>query len=221
MSYKFDFHVHSKYSYDSISFLKKILKTAKKKGLSGIAITDHETIQGAIKLFKINKDKNFKIIIGSEIKTECGDVIGLFLKKEIKSRECFEVIKEIKLQGGIVVLPHPFKKTSKLTQELLSKVDVIEVFNSRLNKEQNQKAQKLAQEMRKPGISGSDAHLISEIGNSYVTFNNISEIKERILKGDCIIYGISSPKYVHYVSAFIGNCRKGSLGKTIFKMVFK
>lgn len=73
---KFDLHVHTKYSKDSLLNPKTVLKIAKKKGLNGIAITDYNTIKGALATQKINDDENFTVIVGSEIKTEYGDTIG-------------------------------------------------------------------------------------------------------------------------------------------------
>ena len=105
----FDFHIHSKFSYDSLLSPKRIVRVAKKRGLDGIAITDHDTIKGALEASKFND--SIYVIIGSEIRTEKGDVIGLFLNEEITSKYFDEVVDEIKSQGGLVVLPHPYKKT--------------------------------------------------------------------------------------------------------------
>ena len=95
----FDLHIHSKYSFDSISEPKKIIKVAKNMGLNGVAITDHNTTKGGLEAKKINRDHDFLVIVGSEISTEIGDITGLFLSEEIKSRNSMEVIEEIKKQG--------------------------------------------------------------------------------------------------------------------------
>ncbi len=80
----FDLHIHSKYSHDSYLSPPQIIKIAEKRGLDGIAITDHNTLKGGIETSKINNKDDFIVIVGSEIKTEYGDVIGLFLNEEIK-----------------------------------------------------------------------------------------------------------------------------------------
>jgi len=72
---KLDLHIHSKYSKDSLLKPETILKVAKKRGLGGIAVTDHNTIKGGLFTQKINDDKNFVVIVGSDIKTEYGDII--------------------------------------------------------------------------------------------------------------------------------------------------
>ena len=134
MVHKFDFHVHTKYSYDCISSPRLVLNKAKKIGLRGIAITDHETMNGAFEIRRLNKNPNFVVILGEEIKTEQGDIIGLFLTTPIKTRKCIDVIKEIKSQRGIVVIPHPFKKKSFVNKKILTNVDIIEIFNSKTKK---------------------------------------------------------------------------------------
>ena len=102
---KYDIHIHSKYSSDGILDLEEIVKISKKKGLDGIAITDHNTIKGGSEARKYETD-DFEIVIGSEISTERGDVIGLFLSEEIRSNDFYRVILEIKEQNGIIVLKH-------------------------------------------------------------------------------------------------------------------
>ncbi len=131
---KYDLHVHSKYSVDGFVEPEVIVKTARKKGLSGVAVTDHNTIQGGLKAVKYETD-DFKIIVGSEIETDRGEVIGLFLSEEIKSHSFQDVIQEIKSQNGLVIIPHPFDTIRgngiMPTVEDVPSVDCIEVYNSR------------------------------------------------------------------------------------------
>lgn len=172
----FDLHIHSSYSYDSILKPRKIIDVAIKKGLDGIAITDHNTIQGGLEARNINKDPNLVVIVGCEIYTDIGDIIGLFLEQEIKSRDHMGVIREIKDQGGIVVLPHPYR-SHKLNPQLIENVDAIEAFNSINNESENIKASKLAEKYKKPILAGSDAHFASEIGNATSAIDGSLEIK--------------------------------------------
>jgi len=158
-----DLHIHSKYSPDSISEPKNILKAAHKNGLSGVAITDHDTITGGVEAKKANKDKEFEVIVGCEVRTELGDVVGLFLNGDIKSRIFEEVLEEIHDQNGIVVLPHPYKGHTKI-EESAREVDVIECFNSRTTIENNDMAVQLQEKIGVPGIAVSDAHFCSEVG---------------------------------------------------------
>ena len=221
----FDFHLHSKFSYDSLLSPKRIVHIAEKRRLDGIAITDHNTIKGALEASKLNN--SMYVIIGSEIETEIGDIIGLFLNEEITSKHFDEVVDEIKSQDGLVVLPHPYKKNRDIQNELLRKVDLIETLNGRLSPELNHKAQTLAKNSGIPIIGGSDAHISASIGSVKTLFNcerhaieNVEDIKRLLLEGDAKVVGRESPRYVHYFSATVGNVRKGNflhLGKLVVK----
>lgn len=161
---KFDLHIHSKYSYDCFMNSKTIISSAKRRGLSGIAVTDHNTVKGGLAVKEINSDADFTVIVGSETRTEFGDIIGLYLKYEITGYMFAEVYKAIKAQDGLVVLAHPYRKGKVLPEDLLKYVDYIEGFNARSPRSLNQKAQELAEKHHIPMIAGSDAHTPSEIG---------------------------------------------------------
>jgi predicted metal-dependent phosphoesterase TrpH len=165
---KYDLHVHSIYSKDSFLRPEIILKVAKKKGLDGVAITDHNTIKGAMAARKINEDRDFTVIVGTEIKTEYGDVIGIYLQDEIRSRLFSEVVEEIKRQGGYTILAHPYRQY-RSPEALISKVDLVEAFNSRSRKYQNARSHNLALTYDKLFTAGSDAHLGFEIGRGVVS----------------------------------------------------
>jgi predicted metal-dependent phosphoesterase TrpH len=176
---KIDLHIHSKYSGDSRMEPADILKTAEKAGLDGIAITDHNTIKGGLEAGKIKSD--IEVIVGSEIRTDRGEVIGYFLNTEIEKRELFEVIDAIKEQGGTVCIPHPFDlfRIYKLKPEedVLKSVDCIEVLNSRcILGASNKKARILAEEHGLGMTAGSDAHTPSEIGTSGVVVDSPEEV---------------------------------------------
>ncbi|RKX69441.1 hypothetical protein DRP53_08170 [candidate division WOR-3 bacterium] len=211
----FDLHIHSKYSLDSISEVRDIIATAKRRGLNGIAITDHNTIKGAVEAKMINTDKDFVVIIGAEIATEIGDIIGLFLKEEITARNFAGVIEEIHRQGGIAVLPHPYKG-HKLDDSVLEKIDVIEVFNSRQSEDGNRKAMKLAERYKKPMVAGSDAHFLSEIGAGRVIINS-PDIRNEILNGKVELITNYTPSYGEFFSQVIKFIKSGEYVK-IFRL---
>jgi predicted metal-dependent phosphoesterase TrpH len=190
---KFDLHIHSKHSYDSFLNPEKIIKIAKRNGLDGIAITDHNTIKGGIEALKVNDEEEFQVIVGAEIKTEYDDIIGLFLNEEIRTRRFEEVIEEIKSNGGLSVLPHPYRKY-KFPEEIVDKVDIVEAFNSRSKKEGNEMAYELAKKFKKPMTAGSDAHLGFEIGRGRTIVN--SEVKEALKNGETEIEGKESNYYL-------------------------
>lgn len=175
MKLKLDLHLHTNSSPDCGMILSKIIRIAKKRGLGGIAITDHDSFEEFSKT--INNSKEVLVIRGMEIKTEIGDVLALFLKEEIKSRGFKEVSKEVKKQGGILIVPHP-AVGHILTEDVLKNADAIEIFNSRLNESANKFAEDLAKKIKKPGIASSDAHTYWEIGSSYI----IVDVKEKSFK---------------------------------------
>jgi hypothetical protein len=174
---KYDLHNHTHYSPCSNLKPEILLKIAKKKGMNGIAVTDHNTIKGALKAKKLNKDKEFEVIIGDEVKTNYGDVLAYYLQKEIKSRDFFSVIDEIKAQGGLIAVAHPFRisinpkhKFRYPLEKIRDKIDAIECFNARMLPGNNEKAQRVAKKLNIPGIAGSDAHFKFEIGRAYTVF---------------------------------------------------
>lgn len=182
------FHIHTKYSFDTLMSPASIIKYIKSAGLDFAAITDHDTIKGAV---EANEIGDIPIIIGAEYFTDKGDVIGLFLTKEIETRKSTEVIAEIRKQGGIVVLPHPCRE-HKLDEELLSSVDIIEVFNSKCSVKENQFAEELAEKYKKLRIAGSDAHFLKQLCLTEITLGNSKDMKEALRDGD---FNISKTLY--------------------------
>lgn len=204
---KFDLHIHSKYSNDSFLSPEKIIKIAKKKGLNGVAITDHNTIRGrgGIEALKINDNKDFRVIAGAEINTEYGDIIGLFLGEEIKTRRFEGVLEEIRSQGRLSILAHPFRKY-KNPGDIVDKLDLIEAFNARSVKEKNKKAYILSKEFEKPITAGSDAHLGFEIGGAMTIVND--DVNTALKKGETKIEGGESSYYlVHGLSVAMEDVR--------------
>ena len=214
--YNLDLHVHSMYSHDSNLQPERIIKLSKKRGLSGIAITDHNTMEGAIKM-KCLAGNDFMVIPGSEISTDKGDVIGLFLNENIKSRRFMEVIDAIKDQGGISILPHPYKNKFADPVELIKNVDLVEVMNARISKNLNEKASILSKKVGKSIIAGSDAHTSFEIGRvqsiltSEQNFSNIEDVKKYLLHGKINIWGKESPFHIRMLSTGIGKYNKDGI----------
>ena len=170
----FDWHIHSKYSSDSLMSPEKIIRVAQQRGFNCIAITDHNSIKGAVEA-KQYENKKMKILIGEEIITNLGELIGVNIKKEIQEKEFFKALDEIKEQGGISILPHPYKG-HKDVEKIAKHVDIIEAYNSRLTKKLNNKARLLAGKFNKPFLAGSDAHFYCDIGNSRNLLNNCFSI---------------------------------------------
>jgi predicted metal-dependent phosphoesterase TrpH len=173
-----DFHVHTRRSYDSRMTPERILSVAKKRGLDGIVVCDHNTIRGGEETRKANLDPGFTVIVGAEIATDAGDVTGIFLTREITSRRFPDVAREIKAQGGKVILNHPYKGHD-LSKVDFALVDFIEAYNARLDERENRRALELARQHGIPVVAGSDAHLYAEIGNGRTELSDLQtfEIK--------------------------------------------
>ncbi len=192
-----DFHTHTYHSYDSLMRPARILHLAKERGLNGIVISDHNTIKGGLECSALNMDSDFKVIVGSEIKTSVGDITGLNLKEEITAYYFSEVIEQIKKQDGLVLLVHPYYH-HKLNEIDYSTIDLIEGYNARVPKDKNELAIALAKEHKIPFVAGSDAHLYNEIANCRTYFddmNNLllplnSEFKRNKFYSDVISQGI-------------------------------
>lgn len=165
-----DLHIHTKYSFDSLMEPKRILKRARAVGLERIAITDHGTIKGALEAKKMaTNDCGVEVIVGEEIGTTIGDIIGLNLKEEIPSGRDIEwkwVLEQINEQGGISILPHPYRDHRGDIGEVALHVDAIETWNSRCTTKQNILAVGLVYEVTAVPVAGSDAHFYSEIGRA-------------------------------------------------------
>lgn len=185
-----ELHIHSCFSHDSLMSPRGILRSAAAKGIGGIAVTDHNTIQGGVAAQETREDRDPLVIVGSEVSTDAGDLIGLFLREEIRSRSWRSVVEEIRSQGGIVVLPHPFRG-HRLSDDLVSSVDAVETFNSRSGARENLLAVALAERFRKPPVAGSDAHLYCEIGLGRTVVDD-EDIRGAILKGHVMVGECSS-----------------------------
>lgn len=183
----FDLHTHTNHS-PKCGFMRpeQLVKKAIVCGLDGIAVTDHNTIKGALKA-KHFENNDFKVIVGCEVTTNAGEIMGIFLEQEIESSDPVEVIEEIHDQGGLAIIPHPFDKfrSSRFVdiEQIINMVDGLEVFNSRcIKKESNDIARQYAINIqRKQSLSmvgGSDAHFPGEVGNAYTEISCLSEDKD-------------------------------------------
>ena len=198
---KVDLHVHTIYSYDSLLSLRTLVKACKRRCINCIAVTDHNTIEGALKM----RAYPIKVIIGEEITTKDGEIIGLFLNEEIpRNLSVQETIDKIKEQDGIVYIPHPFDRMRKSRlrisdDNIWRQANIIEVFNSRcIFQEDNRKALNFAEVTGSLRGYGSDAHTNIEVGNTYVKMVDFYSRKE-FLKNlkDGIPYCKRSPILVH------------------------
>lgn len=177
---KLDMHTHCEYSPDSRTPVVVQARRIKEVGLDVVCATDHDTIDGALRLREIAD--GFRVVVGEEISSRDGEIIGLFLERHVPGGlSAEETIARIKDQGGIVSVPHPFSRNRlrhirpSALDRVSSQVDCIEVFNAReAFASDNLRAAEFARERDIPGAVGSDAHRPSEIGAAWLEVDDFS-----------------------------------------------
>jgi predicted metal-dependent phosphoesterase TrpH len=163
--------MHSRYSHDSSTGLEELAARARELGLARIALTDHNTAQGALALQELEPEL---VVAGEEVKTTEGEVIGLFINRTIKAWQSPEaVMDEIHEMGGLVYVPHPFDRwranfAPHRLVALADRIDVIEGYNQWADAGANDAATEMARDLGKPVAFGSDAHSVRELGHSWI-----------------------------------------------------
>jgi predicted metal-dependent phosphoesterase TrpH len=201
-----DLHMHTDHSNDCATPVEVLLAEARARGLGAIAVTDHNEISGALDARA--KANGLKVIVGEEVKTaEQGEVIGLFIEEKIpRGLTLQETIAEIKRQGGLVYVPHPFDRMHSVPDykhllDVLESIDAIEVFNPRVAiMEFNDEAVRFAAKYRIPAGAGSDAHVPQGLGSVRIRmreFNGPDEFLESLRDADIV----RNPASLLYVQA--------------------
>ena len=157
-------HMHTRHSFDSLTEPRWLVERAEEVGIDVIAVTDHGTWKGSVEARECAREAGLRlhVIQAAEYLTDQGDVIGLFLDREHEEQSAVRLCDAIHERGGLTLLPHPYR-WHRLDEELLSRIDLIEVHNSRTTPEDNERAVELARERRRPGLAGPDAHRIGEL----------------------------------------------------------
>lgn len=180
------FHNHSEYSWDCQIKLAKLEQRCLERGVSVITITDHNEIAGAKRAAR--EFHNVRVLIGEEIETADGEIVGLFLTSKIEpGLSLGETIEEIHAQRGLAIVVHPFDRLRRhvITRDALlrhrTEFDAIEVYNSRtVFARDNEIAYAYARDHHKPMIVGNDAHTLGEVGLSLTTLPNFATSGEFI-----------------------------------------
>jgi predicted metal-dependent phosphoesterase TrpH/glycosyltransferase involved in cell wall biosynthesis len=180
-----DLHMHTDHSHDCAVPVADLLDYAEAQGLGAIAITDHNVFAGAQEAVQLARRRDLVVIPGEEIKTEKGEVIGLFLDEKIeRGLPMADTIAAIREQGGVVYLPHPFDRLHTIPDaptlhRHLPEIDVFEVYNARLLFEGfNDEALRYARKYNLTMGAGSDAHVLQGVGTGLVrmrAFENAAE----------------------------------------------
>jgi predicted metal-dependent phosphoesterase TrpH len=171
---RLDMHMHTEYSRDSRVALADFAEIAKGAQLAAVCITDHDTIEGGLRLREMGT--GLQVIVGEEITTADGELVGLYLEKKIAPGQSVDrSIDLIHEQGGLAYVPHPFSRNRRrhlrrsALERVVSKLDIVEVFNAReVASSSNLQALEFARAHDLPGGVGSDSHRRVEIGRAYV-----------------------------------------------------
>jgi len=172
-----DLHLHSNYSHDGQSSLEELVQRCAESGLDRIALTDHNTIEGALELARMAPELT---IVGEEAKTREGEVIGLFITSRLPPYlRPEDVMDLVHGMGGLTYIPHPFDRRRanfrpERMVELADRIDIIETYNAWCEPEANRAAARFAGDLGKVAATGSDAHSASELGRSWMEMDEYS-----------------------------------------------
>ncbi|MHA1379035.1 MAG: PHP domain-containing protein [Candidatus Helarchaeota archaeon] len=225
---KFDLHIHSTcskhpfFGVDGMCPPKEIIKTALKKGLDGIAVTDHDTVRGSLNVLKIVKDlkldKKILIIPGAELRSRHGDILALGITQELgktKNLPGVEVVEKIQDVGGLAIKAHLFKtnffgskyaKCSKWIKRMNgTKLNGIETYNGGSSETANNMAEYFALRYGYAKTGGSDAHILSHIGNGLtlidteLTLDDVLEaVRKKKTNAVGVKYNLNRPIQIYF-----------------------
>jgi hypothetical protein len=172
-----DLHCHTRASFDSLSSPASVARVAAERGLTHLAITDHDRLDGALEA-RAAAPAGLTVLVGQEVRTLAGDLIGLFLEEPIpRGLSAGDAIAAIRAQGGLVGLPHPFDRfrgsilRDATMTSLAPLIDWVEVHNARLVGNGNERASMFALDSALPGVAVSDAHTTVEVGVAYTALD--------------------------------------------------
>jgi len=171
---RLDMHMHTEYSRDSRVALADFAELARTAQLGAVCITDHDTIEGGLRLREMGT--GLQVIVGEEITTADGELVGLYLEKRVAPGQSAErTIDLVHEQGGLAYVPHPFSRNRRrhlrraVLESVAAKLDIVEVFNAReVASSSNVRALEFARQHSLPGGVGSDSHRAIEIGRAYI-----------------------------------------------------
>lgn len=183
-----ELHCHSEFSHDGVDSVEAMLAQARRGGLDAIAVTDHDTIEGGERAVELAPEYGLIGIVGVEVSSEAGHVLGLGVSEPIPAGLSFaETVDRIHEAGGTAVVPHPFQQLRKgvlanISPDALSIADGIEVLNSRfVTGRTNRQARTLATDLGKPMTAGSDAHVSEMVGQTRTLVETEEESADGIL----------------------------------------
>ncbi|HSS94382.1 MAG TPA: PHP domain-containing protein [Candidatus Dormibacteraeota bacterium] len=180
-----DLHLHSRYSHDSRTTLEALIARSRECGLERIALTDHNSVEGALELARIAPEL---AIVGEEAKTREGELIGLFISRRLppflRPEEVMDLVHEM---GGLTYIPHPFDRnrshySADRMVELADRIDIIEVHNPWCEPAANAAAARIAADLDKVTATGSDAHSTFELGRTWMEMESYAGVDDFLAK---------------------------------------
>lgn len=177
-------HLHSRFSFDSLTSPGRLLAIAEREGLDFLLLTDHDTIEGAraLRALATSRGAAIEVPIAAEYKTDHGDVIAAFIQDEIRARRLEDFVAEVREQGGLILLPHPYHGHRE-AERLVRYADLVEIHNARIDAALNEAAATAAAAHGKPGYHASDAHLARNVARVLVEVDNRGSLRDSIAAG--------------------------------------
>ncbi len=203
-----ELHCHTYHSSDSLMLPKQILQACDRRGIDRVAITDHNSITGARETAALDPEL---VIIGEEILTTEGEILGYFVQEEIpEGLPPIEVVERLRAQGAVISISHPFDLTRgsrwsmKTLETLFPLIDALEALNARCwNDQANDKAADIAHNAGLYITAGSDAHAPVEVGRAYLSLPSFSDADSfREALAHARIMGRRSVPLVHFYSRY-------------------
>jgi predicted metal-dependent phosphoesterase TrpH len=202
-------HAHSYHSFDSLLPPRAYLAYARHKQLDFLCVTDHNTINGSVEIARLNRNPDLQIVVGAEYQTDRGDVIGLFLSREITDRRWAAVVDDIRGQGGLVVLPHPHRN-HRLDESIWQDVDLVEVFNARSSASANSAALRDALKYSTRQTVGTDIHTLWELvrNDTFVSLEGEGSLRHQLLEASRSFTTRSSSPWLTWYSQTVKASRR-------------
>lgn len=234
---KVDLHVHSRYSPDASGTIPEILKYARSRQLDAIAITDHDTFEGSLAARKIRSANDVQVIPGIELTVPGGPygthLIALYVEDKFPYPNIIEAVRGVKHRGGILVLPHPFRRgTGLLTNAreglvsdeevafVLANVDYIEGLNFNDTNENVARTLEFVAGSRRPMVSGTDAHVPAEIGVIYCELESLDDLRKGTAAPSIVAHTRGEPPLrVESLGQSLAGRREGGDGGGAVKML--
>jgi len=213
-----EFHCHTTFSDDGLISPQALLEACRRKQIDRLVVTDHNSIDGAL---EARQQDPQRFIVGEEVRTTAGELLAFFVQEAVpRGLEPLQAIERLRLQGAFISVSHPMDRMRgwqlPALLEILPHVDALETFNSRcIWPWWNKDALLFARQHDLPGTSGSDAHILEEVGRSTMLLENFSDAGElrRVIR-QAVPHNRLSGWGVHFASSKAKELKRGKLSKT-------